>query len=55
MSTTTDDRIDLPEDEEEWERLAEHRGLLETLAGLDTGLSDDARRALELLEERDQS
>jgi hypothetical protein len=38
------------------ESLGEHREVLEKLAELDTGLSDDAKRALSLLdEEGDQS
>lgn len=40
------------------ETLGDHRNLLERLAELDTGLSDDAARAIEILdarEEEDQS
>jgi hypothetical protein len=37
------------------EELGEHRDLLERLAGLDTKLSDDAERALKILDGGDQS
>ena len=35
------------------ERLAEHRSVLETLARTDNDLAEDARRALEILDESD--
>lgn len=49
MKTTTRDVDDLRDHVEE--SLGEHRELLELLAKLDTDLSEDAKRALELLEE----
>lgn len=51
MSTT--ERDDLRDRVEE--TLGEHRDLLERLAELDTDLSDDAKRALEILDEGGQS
>jgi len=37
------------------ESLGDHRDLLQLLADLDTDLSEDAQRALEILEESGQS
>lgn len=48
---------DSPQSDEEIvrERLGDHREVLERLAELDTPLSDDAQRALEILDGGDQS
>lgn len=51
--STHSDPDDLREHVEE--SLGEHRDLLERLAELDTDLSEDAKRALEILNEGGQS
>lgn len=48
------DKRDVSEDEAR-ERLEEHRDLLEKLASMDVPASQDAQRALEFLNEKDQS
>jgi len=52
-STTTSKEVAGMAEEVVRERLAEHRSVLETLARTDHDLAEDARRALEILDESD--
>lgn len=54
MSSADEFERPLPDDVVR-ERLEAHRSTLETLARTDNDLAEDARRALELLDEGDQS
>jgi len=52
-STTTSKEVAGMAEEVVRERLAEHRSVLKTLARTDHDLAEDARRALEILDESD--